>query len=317
MNQKPNKSGNMQPYIEKGHGEHSGEYTYYSYDADSIMDNMNENDLEYINNTWHNHLTKNKKALGLMIDLLEKNNVPNIKEFIVNCNIPSGYDEIVFVSELEKVKTIYDLLYLLKRANNNMFGGGLEKNIAFLSDIVDGIIKIEDDNYYYGARKIIGFHSTKEDILVVNPNPNNDINRKLNCVNCVIATFARSELNLDVISRPYEKDINIDGISKMFKDIDPLDFDDKKGNVTKRVLKQFNSYRNNSKYFLGISIDRNWHAMYAEIENGEVRIYDPQNAREISISEFEKLRLRKCTIIRIDGKRLTKEGKKCFVRRGK
>lgn len=309
---KNNNGGQLQEYIGKGNGEKSGQYTYNSYDPNEIYYLFQSK--KYYDNEY-DYISNHKKELDYLIYLLEKTNTPNILEIIYNFNIPRGYNGIKFLKELTDTENREELLNLLKQYTLSFDTGQQINNIKFLSNIKNDIIT-NDEHYYYGTKMIIGSHTLEEDVSVVNRVKYFDGDRESNCVNCVIAMWARRELGIDVIAKPYEKDILFSDLKKFFKDIDPIEYSGKNKHIMQDAIHYISLLSQyDSKYFCAFETDDTSHAIYIESNNRTIRIIDPQKGTEISIKEFETIPAYRCRIVRLNGKAITKKGRDCFMRR--
>lgn len=312
MNTKKNNGNNMQPYIPKGNGEHSGEYTFNSYASDDLVESI-KSDKNYDDSS--NHLINHKKEFEHIIYILEKENVPNIANFISNFDLPAGKEGDRLLNIIDGINDLDDLYNFYQRYIFSLIERRNYNNYLFLKEVKNDIMNYEY-NYYYGLKKIIGSHSLNYDVSVINPNPSNDIMRKLNCVNCVLSLYARRELGLDVMAKPFERDITISDVKRMFIDLDVSVFKGNKKNTIEKALYYVEFFRSNdSKYFFGYTTRNESHAIYIETNGGTISIFDPQSGREISIKELKELDVKECYLARMNGKQLTKEGKKCYMRR--
>lgn len=300
MNQKPNNGGNMQNYIPKGNGEHSGEYTYKNITAKSYLDSKNGANLD--KSYEIRHITRNKTKLRNAIIVLKDNNIPNAEEILdelyyINVEVKRDYQHL-----LEDVITLDDLI---KHAEGmeRIYGAKSSKLKALLKDLQDGKINIDDFNNYYVAKKIKGKHSIYDDLTKVNPFYETSTGYRYNCIYCVITLLFRRFKNLDVTAKPAtitRSGVEVEKLEKILGYRQEITI--RKKETKKDILKRIKEFPDKCFFLMESKWkdDDTGHAIAIEKNGDTILFLDPQKGKMVDDSFFNEIDSSTTKIFRID-----------------
>jgi len=320
MPYKINNGGSMQPYIEKGNGSHSGEYTSIS-GKEYIASRTNYKKYDKIDFLLFPHISEKEKETERIINILEEGNIANIKDILDNMYIFSKFQYLGHNYDLNSCKTIYDLLFFLEKFYEKYPLESLKKGISLINNLKNDKINNEEYHYYLGARMIKGNHSLNNDCKHSNPNYEKNESYQKNCINCVLAMELRIR-GYDVEAKPYNYTIEDGNLNKLYKVFNnDILFKNVTNDSLNKINKIFNELKNingNSRYIFSYMRYNNiGHVLELVISEGNHTLYDPQSGLEINISSLDLKEIKFFKYDRIDNVGINVKEAKKYVKERK
>ena len=290
MPKKRNNGGDMQPYIPKGNGPHSGEYTSIS-EREYIESKKGQEKYENIGLLLFPHISKYEKPVGRVISILEENNIPNIEQILDNLYIYDKYQHYARDYDINKCKSLDDLEDFFEKFYDKYHLASLKRSIDLIRKGKNDKINNEGYHYYLGSKMIKGIHSLNDDCRLANPNYEKDESYQNNCINCVLAMEMRIR-NYDVEAMPYINTLEDGDINKLYKvfnyDILLIEKPNNSPNTMTNIFKELKRNDGDSRYiFSYMRCNNKGHVLELIIKNGSITLYDPQSGFEVNSSSLD------------------------------
>lgn len=301
MDYKRNNGGEMQPYIPKGNGEHSGEYTNKIITAESYIASKKGEGLDI--SFEIKHISSNKNKLKNVLRILKDNNISDPESllddlFYINVEARRDYNYI-----LENVSTLEDLIRHIY-GMEMIYGVKNRKLKSLYKKLQDDKIDIDSFNDYYVAKKIKGTMSIQDDLRKTNPLYGTSLGYEFNCIYCVIAFMFRRVKKLDVTAKPVkmlsEDTAFVESINILLCHRQNIYL--KCINGKNDIIRNLKNYPDKCFFMMTFQ----WknlkfgHAIAIE-KNGETVVFaDPQKGKLIEDSVFNRIDKNTISIYRID-----------------
>lgn len=301
MNYKRNNGGEMQPYIPKGNGEHSGEYTNKIITAESYI--VSKKGVNLDKSFEIKHISSNKSKLRNVLRIIKDNNIDDPEALLdelyyINVEARRDYNHI-----LEEVSTLEELtnhIYGMEK----IYGIKNRKINTLYKKMQDDKIEIDSFNDYYGVKKIKGYSSLQDDLRKTNPLYGTKPEYSLNCIYSVITFMLRRFKKLDVTAKPVrminEYTAEVESISLLLCDRQKLPLKDIIGKND--IIRRLTNYPNNCFFMMTVQWkkSKSGHAIAIEKHGDTIVFSDPQKGKILDDSFFNRIDKDTISIYRID-----------------